>query len=213
MDECKSEVAEAFELLLEALDEERKQVAERLSQIALTEGVTAAQKVLQRLSFLEQLKAQVQGLYESWQNGRMVQPEISPKEQVPIEPKSVDRDPTVEWLSRLVEKPRQQRVFGGIPSRAFRSYILKALARFGGSAREADVLERVEEMVKPFLSEIDLEWMPTGNDYRWRKKARWERFKMVQEGLLRPDSPRGIWELTELGWQEARKLLEGENQL
>ncbi len=211
MDECKSEVAEAFELLLEALDEERKQVAERLSQIALTEGVTAAQKVLQRLSFLEQLKAQVQGLYESWQNGRMVQPEISPREQVPIEPKSVDRDPTVEWLSRLVEKPRQQKASRGMLDSAFRPFILKALAQLGGRARVEEVLERVERMVKPFLSPVDLEPVPSGTEPRWRNRARWERFKMVQEGLLRPDSPRGIWELTELGWQEARKLLEGEN--
>jgi hypothetical protein len=31
---------------------------------------------------------------------------------------------------------------------------------------------------------------------------------MVQEGLLRSDSPQGIWELSEKGWEEAKRLLE-----
>jgi len=126
----------------------------------------------------------------------------------------VEEDPTVEFLSSLLKRQRsqgkRQRVQGGMPMSAFRPYILKALAQLGGRAREAEVLERVWEMVRPQLTEIDLEWLPTGNDYRWRKKARWERLKMKQEGLLRDDSPRGIWELSKKGWQEAMKLLEGE---
>ncbi len=203
-------MAEAFELLLDALEEERRQTAENLSRVALTEGVQAAQQVLQRLKFLEQLKAETQRLYENWQNGQMAQNEFLSREQVHIDPESRDRDPTVEWLHKLVANQRPKRLFGGMPSHAFRPYILKALAELGGSAREADVLERVEEMVRPHLSPIDLEWMSTGNDYRWRKKACWERFRMKQDGLLRDDSPRGIWELSELGWREARKLIEGE---
>jgi len=126
----------------------------------------------------------------------------------------VEEDPTGEFLSSLLKRQRsqgkRQRVQGGMPMSAFRPYILKALAQLGGRAREAEVLERVWEMVRPQLTEIDLEWLPTGNDYRWRKKARWERLKMKQEGLLRDDSPRGIWELSKKGWQEAMKLLEGE---
>ncbi|MCS7254051.1 MAG: winged helix-turn-helix domain-containing protein [Armatimonadetes bacterium] len=200
MDERESKVvAEAFESLLKALEED-------LEKISQKEGV----KALQQLKFLEQIKGQVQWLYESWQSGRMVQPKPSPGELVSTEVESADRDPTAEWLSRLICKSKRQRVYGGIPAHAFRPYILKALAQLGGSAREADALKRVEEMVKLRLLPVDLEWMPKGNDYRWRKKARWERFKMKQDGLLRDDSPRGIWELTEKGWQEVRKLLENE---
>ncbi|MFN3420239.1 MAG: winged helix-turn-helix domain-containing protein [Armatimonadota bacterium] len=210
LEERKSDVAEAFELLLDALEEERKQTAEALSQIALTEGVQAAQQVLQRLKFLEQLKAETQRLYENWQNGQMAQSEFLSREQVLIEPERQDKDPTAELLHKLIVSRKPKRSFGGMPDSAFRPYILKALAELGGSARGVDVLERVWEMVRPHLSPIDLEWMPTGNDYRWRKKARWERFRMKQDGLLRADSPKGIWELSELGWREARKLIEGE---
>jgi hypothetical protein len=35
---------------------------------------------------------------------------------------------------------------------------------------------------------------------------------MVRDGLLRADSPQGIWELTEAGWMEAKKLIAGETQ-
>jgi len=126
----------------------------------------------------------------------------------------VEEDPTVEFLSSLLKRQRsqgkRQRVRGGMPASAFRPYILEALAQLGGKAREAEVLERIWEMVRPKLTEIDLEWLPAGNDYRWRKRACWEKFNMKQEGLLRDDSPYGIWELSEKGWQEARKLLEGE---
>jgi hypothetical protein len=35
----------------------------------------------------------------------------------------------------------------------------------------------------------------------WENRAQWERLKMVKEGLLRADSPHGVWELTESGRQ------------
>ncbi|MCX7778606.1 MAG: winged helix-turn-helix domain-containing protein, partial [Armatimonadetes bacterium] len=72
-----------------------------------------------------------------------------------------------------------------------------------------EVLDQVEKMVRPHLQSFDFRPVSSGEP-RWRNKARWERFNMVLEGLLRDDSPRGIWELTEKGWQEARKLLENE---
>jgi len=123
----------------------------------------------------------------------------------------VEEDQTVEFLSSLIKRQRgkRQRVRGGMPASAFRPYILKALAQLGGEARAAEVLKRVREMVQPQLTEIDLQRLPTG-DFRWRKNACWEKFRMEREGLLRDDSPRGVWKLSEKGWQEARKLLEGE---
>ncbi|MCX7643242.1 MAG: winged helix-turn-helix domain-containing protein, partial [Armatimonadetes bacterium] len=193
MEERRSDVAEAFELLLEALNEELRKVAENLSQVALTEGSMAAQRVLRRLSFLEQLKAQVQRLYESWQDGEMPLSEPSARTQSLAKPETSDRDPTVEWLSDLVSRTEQRRIFGGTKGVSFRQYILKALARLGGSARVEEVLDQVEKMVRPHLQSFDFRPVSSGEP-RWRNKARWERFNMVLEGLLRSDSPRGIWE-------------------
>ena len=40
-------------------------------------------------------------------------------------------------------------------------------------------------------------WREATREYVWQNNAKWERFQMIQEGLLRRGSPRGIWELSE----------------
>jgi len=48
----------------------------------------------------------------------------------------------------------------------------------------------------------DVDYQPLASDPelpRWRNAAQWARNSMVQEGLLRDDSPRGIWEISEAG--------------
>jgi len=82
---------------------------------------------------------------------------------------------------------------------AYRGPILLALRELGGSGSMAEVLDRVFERVKGRLTDADRERLPSGTDVRWRNTAAWERFKMVEEGLLKSDSPRGTWELTESG--------------
>ena len=44
------------------------------------------------------------------------------------------------------------------------------------------------------------------NDICWKNNARWARQILVNEGLMAPDSPRGIWEITPAG-REALKAL------
>jgi restriction system protein len=83
--------------------------------------------------------------------------------------------------------------------RDFFGPILEALLEMGGRGRAADVLDRVLEKMKPHLRPIDFEILPSAPEARWRKTAQWARHTMVQEGLLRDDSPRGIWEVTDQG--------------
>jgi hypothetical protein len=92
------------------------------------------------------------------------------------------------------------------PTAAFRQPILKALAELGGKGRAAEVLKMVETWMAGRLTSVDREWLPQGGDIRWRKKANWERYNMMKDGLVKPISPptRGTWELTEKGWKEAK---------
>ena len=53
--------------------------------------------------------------------------------------------------------------------------------------------------MKDILNKVDFELLPSGNDYRWRNTACWARNTMIKEGLIKKDSPRGIWEITEKG--------------
>ncbi len=83
--------------------------------------------------------------------------------------------------------------------REYRIPILEALVELGGRALSSKVLEKVEIKMKTVLKSVDYEDIPSGHDVRWRNTARWERKNMVQEGLLRSDSPIGVWEISEKG--------------
>jgi len=85
------------------------------------------------------------------------------------------------------------------PQSQYRIPILQVLRDLGGRGEANEILAKVYEKMKDKLSQIDLELLSSGNDYRWRNTAQWARNTMVNEGLLRNDSPRGIWEITEKG--------------
>ncbi|MBV9229644.1 MAG: winged helix-turn-helix domain-containing protein [Chloroflexi bacterium] len=85
------------------------------------------------------------------------------------------------------------------PESAYQEPILRALIEFGGSAHKNDVLDRVGTIMKDILKDIDYEYHRHGGRIRWRQNAAWQRRQMVIEGLLKSDSPRGVWEITETG--------------
>jgi len=90
------------------------------------------------------------------------------------------------------------------PMAAFRAPILRALLRLGGQTSTAGLLRELERELGDKLTAMDREWMPQGNDIRWRKAAQWQRYRMAEDGLL--FSPqRGEWAFTEAGWAEARR--------
>jgi hypothetical protein len=70
----------------------------------------------------------------------------------------------------------------------------------GGRGKVADVLDKVGQMMKPILKEVDYDPLASGPDNpRWRNAAQWARNSMVGEGLLNADSPRGIWAIADKG--------------
>ena len=86
------------------------------------------------------------------------------------------------------------------PDSDFRLPILQALIDLGGAGKVQQVLDRVEELMAGRMRPIDLEGLPSDpTNTRWRNTAQWERLEMVQAGLLRSDSPRGTWQITEAG--------------
>ncbi len=89
---------------------------------------------------------------------------------------------------------------------AFYLPILKALDEMGGSAHIKDVLARVGQLMKEVLKEVDYQPVSSdGNLLRWRNTAQWARQNMVYKGLLKNNSPRGFWEISEAGRQYLAK--------
>ncbi len=95
------------------------------------------------------------------------------------------------------------------PVKAYWAPILSALVDAGGSAHGNQVIERVGEKMKGILKPKDYESLSSGVDIRWRNRVAWQRFNMTRQGLLRSDSPRGVWEIT----PEGRKWLEGQRRV
>ncbi len=106
---------------------------------------------------------------------------------------------------RSVRRPRAPA--GSVtPEREYRPLILKALVKRAGSAPRREVLKSVKEALNGRFKPRDLEHTFSG-PFVWETWASWERKNMVDDGLLKPDSQRGIWELTPSGRIEAGKLL------
>jgi hypothetical protein len=76
----------------------------------------------------------------------------------------------------------------------------------GGAGQVEKVLDRVGGKMKAILNDYDWQPLPSyPNTVRWRNTAQWCRSTMVQEGLLKADSPRGVWGISDRG-REALKL-------
>lgn len=115
-----------------------------------------------------------------------------------------------EWESLVGEEEEevraQRRDFGRLarglrtPEDAFRRPILQALVDLGGAAPMADVLEKVRQAMQQVLKDVDYQPLASDPDLpRWRNTAQWARAAMVKEGLMKRDSPRGMWEISDAG--------------
>jgi hypothetical protein len=78
-----------------------------------------------------------------------------------------------------------------------RHLIINALQHLGGSAHRNEVLKFMGEQLDGKLLPGDLEWREATQTYAWQDRASLERFYMTKDGIVKTDSPRGVWELTE----------------
>jgi hypothetical protein len=82
------------------------------------------------------------------------------------------------------------------------------LVDLGGRSELNAVLERVHALMQARLNEHDLAPLASdGLTPRWRNTAQWARNSLREEGLLRDDSPHGLWEISEKGraWLAGQK--------
>jgi hypothetical protein len=96
---------------------------------------------------------------------------------------------------------RRRKLKGGLrtPEAAFYIPILHALTELGGTGRTADVVQRVGEIMAETLSPNDREPLPSTGLPRWKKTTQFAKHSMVRSGLLKSDSPRGVWEIVNTG--------------
>lgn len=78
--------------------------------------------------------------------------------------------------------------------------VLETFVELGGGSKLAEVLDRVGQKMDWIFEDVDRQPLASDpSNPRWRNAAQWARHGMVQEGLLKADSPRGVWEISDLG--------------
>ena len=88
-----------------------------------------------------------------------------------------------------------------------RQPLMETIYEMGGSVRAGALQPVLKERLSGRLSAADLELLSSGEE-RWWNATRWERHQLVEQGLLRSDSERGTWELSETGMSLAETWLE-----
>lgn len=200
-----ADVPAAFDMLLEAMNGERVRIADAVREAILRGKTDEAQRLVAKTQRLERLLGETRRLQEAW---NQLESGVSPAvEQGPMmvrEPVRPSDDQSAPELAQVyrsfgLRPPRRRRQpVDKTPEREFRVPILEALEEIGGKGHASKVLEIVYEKMKGWFTDDDLRSLPTGG-IRWLNTAQWERYSMVQEGLLRSDSPRGVWEISEAG--------------
>lgn len=181
----RNEVTAAFEIVLEEIET----VVDSLNQ----DGASAFQKgnydkareLMEIANRLTEFRSKVHSLQKEWDN--------------------IFSTRVARKRGKRKHFPRLQRGLR-TPEDAFRRPILETLMEMGGAGQVEKVLDRVDEKMKAILNDYDRQPLPSHpHEVRWRNTAQWCRNSMVQEGLLKADSPRGIWEISDKG-KEALKL-------
>lgn len=95
-------------------------------------------------------------------------------------------------------EPRKRSDAPKLPQKEFRLPLLMTLLKAGGSAPAKDVRATIEPLISYRLREGDYESVSTG-DPRWWNAVCWTRNELVKEGLMRGDSERGTWEVSDAG--------------
>lgn len=88
-----------------------------------------------------------------------------------------------------------------LDERSYWKPILNVLASSpDGSAPAREVVEQVGAIVGEKLTKLDREQVSSGG-LRWHTRVMFARLRMKDAGLLKDDSPRGVWEISDLGRQ------------
>lgn len=103
-------------------------------------------------------------------------------------------------------KPSRAKRGNLTPQYFYEEWLLKTLwAKFDGKAKKAEVTAETIKAMGNILKEVDFEPVTTGEP-RAENTIAWARNALKERGLIKSDSPRGVWELTEQGIEKAKQL-------
>lgn len=111
----------------------------------------------------------------------------------------------VRTSAAAADANQEDRVVRGtlLPEREYEEPILRYLDERGGRAPSREVVEAVGEALAGKLTELDKLPLRSGG-IRWHKRAAFVRLRLVERGELVGNSPRGTWEISDMGRERLR---------
>jgi restriction system protein len=186
-------VKTAIELLLEEVGRTYNTLNRELQKAVELEEFDRVQRITRICQEVKAFKEKVENLKSEW---RAI---FSGVAYTPTKNGSCRKKENKSRLKRGLRTPEEKFI---LP-------ILEALIELGGEAHARDVLERVHAKMKNILNTYDYEDLSSNNQKRWENTTQWVKYKMVEEGLLDRNVPRGVWRITEKG----RKFYQGRKAL
>ena len=185
-----ADVFAAFELLREEIETEVDFINKVATRALEKRDYDEARRTIDQADQVTTFRDKIVSLRKEWKTLTITQESRAVEEILSIKRRNLGR------LQRGLRTPEI----------VYYQPILQALNELGGSAEMNDVLDRVELLMRGVLGQVDYEPLASDTDMlRWRNTARWARKTMVEEGLLKADLPRGVWEITEVGRTALRK--------
>lgn len=184
-----SNVSSAFEMLLEEIETEIDFVNSVGARAFEGRDYDRAKEALERTGSLTAFRDKVAALRKEWE-------ELAA---------AAERDEDEETRAERRDLGRLRRGLR-TPESKYYAPILQVIDEMGGSGETGEVLDRVGQKMKGTLKEVDHDPLASSPDNpRWRNAAQWARNSMVKEGLLKADSPRGVWEISDRGRQSLQE--------
>jgi hypothetical protein len=90
-----------------------------------------------------------------------------------------------------------------LPEEEYDLPLLVALAEAGGSAPSREVVAAVGEKLAPHFTDLDREALASGI-VRWQSRLQFVRLRLIEEGHMRRDAPRGTWAISDAGTDRLR---------
>ena len=102
-------------------------------------------------------------------------------------------------INNVISRKPKTKAFGELTSPiVFRRIILETLVKHGGMASRLEVHDDIRNQMVGSFKPGDTERNSDGT-LKWEKRVDFLRLSMVNEGLLKEESPRGIWEISDRG--------------
>jgi hypothetical protein len=185
----RDDVDAAFEMLLDALRSATEALKENINQLVRESKYEEVRRLTDLAERREAFCARLMELQREWH-------------ELEGGPPARHRAQTAKRASRLSEGKRT-------PQAAYRRPILEALVELGGRAETAKVLDLVLKKMASRLQPLDLTPTPgSPTKLRWKKAAGDSRDDLRKKGLLRSDSPVGIWEITPAGRAALERMIQ-----